>query len=203
MDDHRALLAVLSVRRVIRQEPFRIGFLLTFAAGRLPLEELGRTMEKVIGAISADTAAVLELRNAMDSLRDIQQLLRGRVAEHNQWQELEREFLEIDDWIESGEPDAIEALRDLWSSIKSRYESLARAEPESDWAKASRSAAELIERDIASHQGALARSALAERLSYMRNDASFQFYRIHHALMSQCEQILKISAPLQSILDRV
>ena len=120
LDDHGAARAVRLVRRVIWQEPFRINALLTFVAEKLPLEELTQTIEKVISAARAAAPPALELESALHTLQNIVPQLRGRVAEHKQWQEVENDFWEATDCIERRTPYSIEEFSELWLDTKSR-----------------------------------------------------------------------------------
>jgi hypothetical protein len=198
LDDHGAARAARSIRRVIRKEPFRINMLLTIVAQKLPLDELAQTIENVISAIATGGASPLELQDALRSLKNILPQLRGRVAEHRQWQEIENDFWDADDCIERKTPDSVEEFTESWPSIKSRVDSLARTEPESDWAKATRRQAALIDADLASDV-----DSAMKKFEYFRRTALFHFYQVDKALKAQCAEILKIRAPLRSLLDKV
>jgi rhamnose utilization protein RhaD (predicted bifunctional aldolase and dehydrogenase) len=186
------------IRRVIRQEPFRINALLTIVAAKLPLEELIQTIEKVINTVTASGESALELENALHSLQNILPQLRGRVAEHKQWQEVENDFWEAEDCIERRTPDSIEEFGELWPDTKSRVESLARTEPETDWAKATKRQAVQIDKDVADHV-----DSAVEKFEYFRKTALFHFYQVDKALKAQCAEILKFRAPLRSLLSKV
>jgi effector-associated domain 1 (EAD1)-containing protein len=200
LDDLSVTRAVRFIRRVIRQEPFRVNALLIFVADTLPLEELAQTIEKVISAAVAEGGVpASELKNALHSLRNnILPQLRGRVAEHKQWQEVENDFWEAEDCIERRTSDSIEEFSELWPDTKSRVESLALTEPESDWAKATKKQASLIDADVARHV-----DSAMEKFEYFRKTALFHFYQVDKALKAQCAEILKLRAPLRSLLSKV
>jgi hypothetical protein len=198
LDDQSAARAVRSIRQVIRQEPFRINTLLTLTAQKLPLEDLLRTIEMVAEAVSGGALPMRELRNALQSVRNILPQLRGRVAEHNQWQDVENEFWGADEFLERGTPESIVEFNLLWPAAKSKVESLARTEPEAEWAKASAKLAGLIDANIAG-QIELARINFRR----FRHAVLFHFCQVDKALRSQCQAILEIRAPLRSLLNEV
>jgi hypothetical protein len=199
-DDHGVARAVRLIRRVIRQEPFRVNALLIFVADTLPLEELAQTIEKVISTtVGAGGVPASELKDALHSLRNnILPQLRGRVAEHKQWQEVENDFWEAEDCIERRTSDSIEEFSELWPDTKSRVESLALTEPETDWARATKKQASLIDADVARHV-----DSAMEKFEYFRKTALFHFYQVDKALKAQCAEILKLRAPLRSLLSKV
>jgi hypothetical protein len=198
LDDFGASRATRLIRRVIRQEPFRVNASMTLVAERLPLEELTQTIEKVIGRVAAAGSPAIELRDALNSLRSILPQLRGRVAEHKQWQEVENDFWEAEDCIERRTPDSIEEFSELWPDIRCRVESLARTEPETDWAKATKKQALLIDADVAGHV-----DSAMEKFEYFRKAALFHFYQVDKALKAQCTEILKFREPLRSLMSKV
>ena len=84
------------------------------------------------------------------------------------------------------------------SRIEEPVELLARADPESDWAKASTTLAGSIDKDLP-NQIDSARSNFRR----FRRAILFHFYQVDRALRSQCEAILAIRAPLRSLLSEV
>ena len=78
------------------------------------------------------------------------------------------------------------------------FESLARTEPESDWAKATKKQAALIDADVAGHI-----DLAMDKFEYYRKAALFHFYQVDKALKAQCVEILKFRAPLRSLLSKV
>jgi hypothetical protein len=134
LDDQLAFQAARSLAEVIRKEPPRINTRLTLIAQTLPLEELKQTLEDVATAAGTST---LELQEAQRSLENIIPRLRGRVAEHEQWQEVENEFWGANEFVEQGSPESIKEFDQLWPSVKSHVGILARADSDADWAKRS------------------------------------------------------------------
>jgi hypothetical protein len=198
LDDQGAARAVRSIRQVIRQEPFRINTLLTLTVEKLPLEDLVRTIEKVAEAVAGGGLPARDLQNALQSLRNILPQLRGRVAEHKQWQDVENEFWGADEFLERGTAESIVEFNLLWPAARSKVESLARTEPDAEWAKASAKLARLIDTNLAG-QIELARINFRR----FRHAVLFHFCQVDKALQSQCRAILEIRAPLRSLLNEV
>ena len=163
-----------------------------------PLDELAQTIENVISAIATGGASPLELQDALRSLKNILPQLRGRVAEHRQWQEIENDFWDADDCIERKTPDWSKNSLNHGRASSRESDSLARTEPESDWAKATRRQAALIDADLVSDV-----DSAMKKFEYFRRTALFHFYQVDKALKAQCAEILKIRAPLRSLLDKV
>lgn len=199
LDTHDADRAVYVLKRIIRDEPARINRSLTVKAKKLALDELSETIRRVIDSIGQGGAAARELQNALVSLRDILPNLRGRVAEHKEWQGIENDLWEAEDCIERGTPESMAEFFEAWrEEIKPRIESLARAEPTAEWAQATGKHAALIVPDAAGNI-----SSVATNFKYFRKAALFHFFQVDKALRAQCAEILKIRPPLRSLLNTV
>jgi hypothetical protein len=197
-DDHGAARAVRSVKSVIRDESLRINRRLAIVAEQLPLDELTQIIERVVRIGAVGSTDALKLQNAIHSLQSIQPELRERVAEHRQWQRIEKDFWYAEECIERGISDSIEEFSESWSAIKSQVDSLARAAPAADWAKTTKKRAALIDKDLSTQVD----SAMTN-FKYFRETALYHFFQVNKALKAQCAEILKIRAPLRSLLDKV
>jgi hypothetical protein len=198
LDAHGAGRAVNSLRRVIREEPFRVNKLLTLTAGKLPLDELSLTIERVIATVPVGEVSAPELHDALRSLQSLLPQLRGRVAEHRQWQEIDNDLWEAEDCVERHTPEAVAQFTESWPAIKARIASLARADAEADWAKAIERHAALIDQNLTDR----VESALND-FRYVRKAGLFHFYQVNKALRAQCAAILAIRAPLRSLLNAI
>jgi hypothetical protein len=197
-DEARAARAVRSMRQLIRQQPARLNTLLTITANKLALDSLIQTIEDVIGAVSAGGAPALDLENALRSLQNLLAQLKGRIREHEEWQDIENRFLGIDRFIASATQDSIEEFEILWPDIKALVESLARANSEADWAKVSRKYAGLIDQEFPNNIDSVQKNSIL-----FRHTVLFHFFQVDRALRSQLEAIVKIRQPLRSLLDKV
>jgi hypothetical protein len=192
IEEHTAAHAVRQIRRRIHDEPARINGHLTDAAEELPLDELAQTIKTVISTFAKGNGSTGELQTAIHSLQEIQPRLRGRVAEHREWQDVEKDFWYAEECIELG---SIENFKVVWPDIEAQVESLARTEPEAGWAKAFRDGSALINKNLAGQM-----DLAASQFKQLRNLALYHFVQLDRELLSQCRAILAIRDPLQSLL---
>lgn len=193
LDKYHAVHAVRLFERVIRDEPARINGYLTDIANKLPLKEL----KKVITS------------DALNSLQAIGPRLKGRVAEHKEWQEIEPEFWAAKDCLERKSPESIEEFTGLWwPNIKSRVQSLARVDPNAKWVKATEVQAALIEKTLAGRlDSPMAESQNVEDVGQyfevFRETALYHFFQVNRDLKNLFQQILKLRDPLGALLKGV
>jgi hypothetical protein len=183
--------AVRLIRRQIHDEPARINGLLTDAAQELPLDELAQTIDKVIRTFPPGSPSTSEWQKAVRSLQEGQPQLRGRVAEHREWQGVEREFWEAEDRIEWG-LGSIEYFKEVWTDIEPQLVSLAGAEPEAPWAKQLRDQTAQLDKDLVGQVNLVVRE-----FKNLRRAALRRFFQLDKELLSQCDAILRIRDPVQ------
>jgi hypothetical protein len=198
LDDRRGAQAIRTINRLLRPQPSRLNTLLSLTAKKLPLEGLVQTIDEVVQTVATNEASSVEMREGLHSLQNMLPQLKGRVTEHEQWQEIENEFLTTDEFIEQGTPDSVDEFNELWPEAKARVAALAGMDPGSAWAKRSKSLAESID-------NALAADVVSARTNFrtFRHTVLFHFFQVDRALRSQCEAILAIRTPLQSLLSQV
>lgn len=198
LDDQEGLQGLRALRSFSRSEPYRINSLLSTTAERMPLERLVSVVAAVAEATASDEASSEELREGLGSLQSLLPQLKGRVAEHSQWQDIEREFMETDDFIEQGTQYSVEAFRDMWAETKKCVAALAGTEPDSLWAQKSQKQADIIDATLS---GEIEKARKAFGL--YRHTVLFHFFQVDRALRYQCEAILAIKRPLSSLLSEV
>jgi hypothetical protein len=208
LQDRDALLAVRSLRTIIRVEPFNVNRELTLIAEALPLDRLIVTVERVINAAApTDEALVDHLESALNALQNLLPQLKGRVAEHKRWQTVENEFWGAEEFLDRGTPDAIEEFLLLWQTAKQMVQELRAIDPAANWAIEAGKFADKLDQDVP--QDAQPES-LTDKLPIVRtNYGRFRhrvldhFYRVDKVLKSQCEEILRLGEPLRSRLREV
>lgn len=198
VDDQRGAQSIRSIGRLLRPQPSRLNTLLSLTAKKLPLERLVQTIEDVTKAVTTDRASSADMREGLQSLQSMLPQLKGRVTEHEHWQEIENEFLTTDDYIEQGTPESVAEFKDLWPYAKNKVAALASTDPEAAWAKRSQSLSEVIDK---AYEGDL--GSVRTTFRVFRHTVLFHFFQVDRALRSQCEAILAIRKPLQSLLSEV
>jgi hypothetical protein len=198
LDDRGGARALRTLRLLIRPESYRINSLLSAAADRLPLERLISTVADVAKATAADGAATAELRAGLQSLQNMLPQLKGRVAEHNQWQDIEKEFILTDEFTDQGTPDSIQDFQDAWPAMRQSVAALAGTEPEAPWAVKSQALATTVDANLSGNIDK-ARTGF----TVFRRTVQFHFFDVDRALRNQCEAVLAIRVPLKSLLSEV
>lgn len=197
-DDRAFRLPLMSLKSLLRWEPVRINARLTSVAATLPLDELSDTIEKVMGAIVADGDASPQLRDSLESLRRLSSQLKLRVAEHCDWQDVEKNLWEAEDCLDRQTPESAEEFAIIWELIKSSVAALELSAQEKDWAKVTKRHAALIDQGLKDDF-----EAARKAFEGFRGTALFHFFWVDKELKSRCEDILKIREPLRSLLDKV
>jgi hypothetical protein len=198
LDDREGARQLRALRLLIRPESYRINGLLSATADRLPLERLISTIADVVKATTNGGAATVELRDGLQSLQNMLPQLKGRVAEHNQWQDIEREFILTDEFTELGTPDSVQDFQDAWPAMKQSVAALAGTEPAAAWAVKSQTLATSIDTNLSADLGK-ARTGF----TVFRRTLQFHFFEVDRALRNQCEAVLAIRVPLRSLLSEV
>lgn len=198
LDDREGARTLRALRTLIRPESARINSLLSYAADRLPLERLISTVAAVVKVTAADGSVSAELRDGLQSLQNMLPQLKGRVAEHNQWQDIEKEFILIDIISDPGAPDSIQELQDAWPAMKQRVAALAGNEPAAPWALKAQALAANIDANISGNT-----EKARTLFTVFRRTVQFHFFEVDRALLNQCEAVLAIRAPLKSLLNEV
>lgn len=198
LDDQDGAQAMRSLRLLVRPEPARINTLLTLTAQQLPLERLISTVADVVRVTSTAGNSSARIIEGLQSLQRMLPQLKGRVAEHEQWQEIEKEFLDTDDFVDQGTPSSIDIFRDVWETAKQSVAALAGTEPGAAWAQKSQKLTLSIDAALVGETDK-ARSEFAK----FRHTVLFHFFQVDRALRYECEAVLAIKAPLQSLLNEV
>jgi len=198
LDDRRGAQAIRSINRLVRPQPSRLNTLLSLTAKKLPLEGLVQTIGEVVKTVATGEASSVEMREGLQSLQNMLPQLKGRVTEHEQWQEIENEFLTTDEFIEQGTPDSVAEFNDMWPDAKVKIAALAGTDPGAAWANRSKSLADLIDKALG-----VDNSSVRTNFRIFRHTVLFHFFQVDRALRAQCEAVLAIRQPLQSLLSQV
>src|SRR5205807_10005884 len=177
---------------------YRINGLLSAAAARLGLARLVSTVADVVKATASEGSATAEVRGGLQSLQNMLPQLKGRVAEHNQWQDIEREFILTDEFTEKGTPNSIQDFQDAWPAMKQSVAALACTEPAAAWAAKSQTWAASIDANLAGNTDK-ARTGF----TVFRRTVQFHFFDVDRSLLNQCQAVLAIRVPLKSLLSEV
>ncbi|WP_315737500.1 MULTISPECIES: hypothetical protein [unclassified Bradyrhizobium] len=200
-DTHDVITAVFPFRSVIVSEQSRVNASLNRYAEELPLRELSEILANAVAAKPAGDASAADLQEAIASLRNIKSQLSSRVAEHDKWQRIEKDFWEAEDNIEKNTPESLDLFKEFWPAIKSRVDEIASTQAEADWAKDAKEYASRVDETIASHVTNF--GTLRRNFKLFRDTALLHFFNVDRDLKAQCGDILKIREPLRELSDKV
>jgi hypothetical protein len=207
LDDREGTRALRDLRMLIRPESYRINGLLSAAADQLPLERLISTINEVVDATARDGSAAAELQDGLHSLENLLPNLKSRVAEHNDWQDIEREFILTDEFTDQGTPESVQDFKDAWPSMRQSVSVLAQQDDAAEWAQKSETLAKTIDANLAAGADAADVEAALKKaratFTAYRRTVQFHFFGVDRALRTQCEAILTIRVPLKSLLNEV
>ena len=200
-----ARIAVKVVGRTLILEPPRLNRAIFLTAQRLPIQALVEALETA-GGLNASANAMLAA--ACNALRDIRATLVRRVVDHHLWQEADEKLWSLDTMFQQSGNDVFALFSEDWTAAKSAVKSLAEAAPDEAWAKAVIASADLTDDELTRAEGEAGsgenlkaiRDRLYRRYSDFRHGARFRFFTVDQLLKEDCDSIVKIGAPLQSIL---
>lgn len=190
--------AVRAMRDVIRREPPVVNSKFTDTADRLNLERLTETIEKVSAAFPTDGGPAGELRKSLSALRQMAPELKGRVAEHLEWQDVENKLWAAEENIQGGTDDRIADFELDWPGIEQQVRAIAGTDPSSQWSI-----------DLAKRSSAVGLSLNGDRnrlpfaFDRYRREALIRFYTVDKSLKAQCDSIMGIGQPIQRLLLEV
>jgi hypothetical protein len=203
-----ASLAVYAFWRLLEVHPQRLNEAIFAAAKDLRLDELSNTLENV-GKVVNDAGG--EIAKAKTSLKELSIVLRGRVAEHDMWQNIDDGLWALDKIFDQSAGTTVEDFISVWPATRSAVRALAALSPDAQW---SRNIATYsgnvdeqlvrIEAQSASDTAGLGTDSSQKRLSRLfnafRREARVRFFVVDELLKHECGLLIKIGTPMQSIL---
>jgi hypothetical protein len=195
-DDARS--SVLTLRRILGQEPARVNSVIYATAERLTLNNLVQFLSKVA---SLPWLLPLEEKDiALSRLRlaGLVGELGGLVAVHNRWQGIEKELWELDKEIEAT-PNPTQDFRLLLKLAEKKISLLWRCNPTAEWVTLMSNVYQdlnaLLQNPSENHD------AVLDKYQEFRGQAFDQFFQVDHSLKKFCSQIVQFSDLVDRLLD--
>ena len=191
--------ATLIIRQILGQEPARLDHEMRRTTESLSVEELISTLaeRKSIRGLQAKRERELDL--AMANLESLWSNLRGRMAIHNRWQNVENQLWVADQEFERTSPDISEDFLALWEKSKLGITILWDLDPSAEWTTKTRRYVNEV--DALLNATAVDVRAVQRRYNRFRTDARYQFFEVDMSLKSFCDQMLGLGPMLASLLD--
>jgi hypothetical protein len=198
LDKDEARSSVLTLRRILGQEPARVNSVIYATAERLTLNNLVQLLSKVA---SLPWLLPLEEKDiALSKLRlaGLVGELGGLVAVHNRWQGIEKELWELDKEIEAT-PNPTQDFRLLLKLAEKKISLLWRCNPTAEWVT--------LMSNVYQDLNALLQNpsenpdTVLDKYQEFRKQALDQFFQVDHSLKSFCSQIVQFSDPVERLLD--
>ncbi len=188
--------------------PQRLNEAIFAAAKELQLGELSNTLSNVGKAVNDAGGEIAKAEKSLDYLSNA---LRSRVAEHDLWQSVDDGLWALDKIFDQSAGTTVEDFTSVWPPTKSAVHALAAISPDAQWSQniekyAARVDDELvhIEAQSGSNAASLGTDSSQRRLSRLFNDfrreARVRFFIVDELLKNECGLLVKIGAPMQSIL---
>ncbi|ATQ67862.1 MULTISPECIES: hypothetical protein [Methylosinus] len=198
-DDRLFRKPLLCIKATLRGEPKRINRLLTIVARKLPLDELAKTIERVIEETGANAARPRQLSESLDSIRRLSSRLEEKVREHRDWQDVEKNLWEAEDCLAQKTRDSIANFTIVWDLIKEGVRPLAAKAGDDGWAKTSAIHVASIDQRLENDPRTV-RAAFGEFSKNIRN----HFSRVDKSLKSLCSDITtNIREPLRLLVEEL
>jgi hypothetical protein len=202
-----AKIGIIRLSRVLEIQPPRLNDLIVAAANGLPLKEMSNALRN-IASLGGDDAAAFAGADA--ALKNLDQALRARVAEHDQWQEIDKGIWVLEQVFSQSANEA-DDFTAYWPEMKSRVTALAYLSPGSAWSRTLGGYVDGIDlellrlQSVAAAQDASAQkgSQLAVLFGQLSSEARYRFFVIDKQLKVDCSSLLSIGAPIQSILRKI
>jgi hypothetical protein len=198
-DDRAAIKSAYSLKRILRTRPRDLDQLLVTTARRVPLSKLVESLKDV-----ANTASVWGDAGALPSaILALQRLIpdqMGLITEHTSWQQVDSEFWQADTALHAGTPDSLEEFQYVWESLWSKMLVIIASNPSAPWAVSLHVQGKEFIAAFPMPATPPAPEAVKHRFNLLQRDAMFQFFEVDKSLHDQCNEIIKIGEPLQSLL---
>lgn len=187
----------LRLKSLLITEPSRINQMLTFTAAQLPLDQLIQTLDQVVTTLAARGADGQAIATALTGLQSLYPRLIGQIAQHTQWQRVEKELWHAADIVGLDTDEARDETSFFWTAIKADVQALAELDKTAAWAADVARAATDMDNAIAGSDGTRVRSAF-ERY---RRRALLQSFEVDVQLKSLCGTIADLGNPLNTLLQ--
>ncbi|UCE62170.1 MAG: hypothetical protein JSU63_10760 [Phycisphaerales bacterium] len=196
--DGTAMTSVVSDLRVLLRESARIDGQLAVAVSDLPLGKLLDALGEIDQSRSSDAAtkggsASQQIRDGRDALRLIRPKLAGLVAQHNNWQSLDKELA----GIETNPGYRPEDKVPRWRRVKDKLKGLCNAFSGDDWSVK-------IMSHLSNWEAAAQRneSQTCEiEADSLRTQAMDRFFGVDTEMRDLCENLVKVGRPLKTLLE--
>jgi hypothetical protein len=199
-----AKIGVIKMSIVLKFQSPRLNDLIAAAAKDLPLANL----REVLGTLShQDPVHSPELAAAADALGKVETALKGRVAEHDMWQSVDKGIWYLDELFgQSADP--TEDFTGFWPEVRQPARTLADMSPGAEWASsiadsATRIDEEILRLDAAKNIAPPVKSMLAGIFAGFRSDARHRFFAVDQLLKQDCTLLIDIEAPIAGILEEL
>ncbi len=201
-----ARIAILKLSRVLETEPPRLNNLIFAAAKELPLQALSNALQ-ILGGDAGST----ELIAANIALKNVEDTLRSRVAEHDMWQQIDKGIWYLDKLFTQS-ANQIEDFLVLWPEVKAGARTLGDLSQGAKWAANLKEYADRIEDalllamapdSVAAKDPSRPKLPLARAFSAFRSEARQRFFVVDQLLKQDCSLLVGIGAPLKSILGNL
>lgn len=186
------------LNRVLSLRPAEINIRLGDAARDLPLAELAAAM-KTIGdrmqTLQVDADKVQAFAAGIDTLERLGEALAERVADHDAWQEIEKE-LRL--W-ESSRDDGSGASAHSWSSIQATLAPMLEAATGELWVTSLREQRKRLDEAVIAREPPRVKSAFRA----FRREAALRFHQVDITLKDQCEELRTVAESLNGLLEKL
>lgn len=199
-----ARIGIIRMSRVLQFQPPRLNDLIVAAAKQLPLQKLSAAMGTFAGI---DHGGSNDLANSQGALSRLDQAVRGRVAEHDLWQEIDKQIWVIEQIF--GDTVDTDGFTAAWPDLKMPLRTMADLSPDADWAKNVKDYSDRIDTellrlqspDAATPTGNQRIGTLLDLFSNIRSESRLRFFVVDQQLRRDCESLVGIGAPVKSILE--
>ena len=186
----------VGVLRRLLQECYRIDGQMASSAGQLPLGDLITALEAIATQSSrgdgAADATASRVKSARDALTILRPQLEGLIAEHGEWQVLNKALAGVE--VNPGYRPEEKVSR--WARVKKRLEALCGAFQAAAWA--GELLAGIAKWEQAATAGEADRGEVAANEVYA--SAANRFFDVDQDLLRLCGQLTEIGSPIESLL---
>lgn len=202
-----AKIGIIKMSRVLQFQPPRLNDLILAAAKELPLQQLSAALSQLAPGSAQATA---ELANAQTALERLGQALRGRVGEHDIWQEIDKQIWVIEQLL-AETADQTDDFTAAWPDLKTPLRTMADLSPEAEWSRNVKNYSDRIDIELLRLQQLEAapadakppKSMLLNRFADLRSEARLRFFIVDQQLKRDCELLVGIGAPVKGILGDI
>lgn len=181
---------------IIAEQSNCIDVSLKRAAEALHLQSLIEKTQEILQHIEQTSNNQQKIQESITALQKIDKILKFRINDHYQWQNIDNNFRRIDGLLNKDLDELVFSWKYLKGKVEKQYHDC-----EESWAMDLKTKSEKLDELMTSESKDS--DDIKDCFLEYRTIATSHFFKVDHELKNFCEQLKKVSEPLNIILEKI